>query len=84
MHWTELVGWAGVTAGIFVSIPQIVQIYRTRSSRDVAVWTYRLLAFVCACYLVRAIAIREAIFIVSNAFNTIIAAWVLVLKRRFD
>ena len=76
-------GWAGVSAGVFVSIPQIIRIYQMHSSRDVAVWTYRLLVFVCACYLVRAIAIREPIFIVSNALNVVIAAWVLVLKRRF-
>ncbi len=84
MHWSELIGWAGVTAGICVSLPQIIRIYRTRSSKDVAIWTYRLLVFVCLCYLVRAIAIREAVFIVSNALNTVIAVWVLLLKRRFD
>ena len=83
MHYTELIGWAGVTAGAFVSIPQIIRIYQRRSSRDVAVWTYRLLVFVCACYLVRAVAIQEPIFIVSNAINVVIAAWVLMLKRRF-
>ena len=83
MDWTELVGWAGVTAGAFVSIPQIIRIYQTHSSRDVAVWSYRLLVFVCAAYLVRAIAIQEPIFIVSNALNVVIAAWVLLLKRRF-
>jgi len=83
MHWTELVGWLGVSAGICVSIPQIVRIYQTGSSRDVAVWSYRLLVFVCLAYLVRAIAIQEAIFIVSNAINVFIASWVLVLKRRY-
>jgi len=84
IDWTQAIGWAGVTVGVCVSLPQIARIYRTHSSKDVAIWTYRLLLITVLCYLVWAIAIGEPIFIVSNAANTVIAGWVLVLKRRYD
>ena len=80
MDWTVLIGWVGVAFGISVNIPQALRIQRTKSAKDVSVWTYRIL-FVCVvCYLVRAIAIGEPIFIVSNAVAIVVCAWVLWLK----
>lgn len=77
IDWTQLIGWIGVLFGVSISIPQVIQIYRTHSSKDVSAWTYRLLVATTLCYLVRAIAIREPIFIVSNTLSFLIACWFL-------
>jgi len=83
MHWTEVVGWVGVTMGVCVNLPQAYRIWQTKSSRDVAVWTYRLLLLVVICYLIRAIAIREWVFIISNSVAIFVTILVLLLKRRY-
>ncbi len=83
MTASAIIGWIGVALGVCVSVPQLCQILRTRRAGDVSVWTYRLLLAVCLCYLVRAVAIGELIFVVSNAVNIGISAWVLWLKWRY-
>jgi len=83
MHWTAFVGWIGVVIGICVNLPQAYRIWKTKSSKDVAVWTYRLLLFTVVCYLIRAIAIGEWIFIVSNSIAIFVTTAVLLLKRRY-
>ncbi len=83
MNWTELIGWLGVCIGICVNLPQAYRIWRTKSSRDVAAWTYRLLLLAVICYLIRAIAIREWVFIVSNFIAIWVCIAVLILKRRY-
>jgi len=64
-------------------VPQAYRIWRTKSSKDVAVWTYRLLLVAVLCYLVRAIAIREWVFIVSNSVVSVVTVAVLLLKRKY-
>ena len=83
MHWTELVGWLGVACAVWVNVPQAYRIWKTRSSKDVSVWTYRLLLVVVICYLIRAIDIREWVFIVSNFIAIFVTSAVLLLKRRY-
>ncbi len=83
MHWTELVGWLGVMFSICVNLPQAYRIWSTRSSRDVSVWTFRLLLVTVVCYLIRAISIGEWIFIVSNTCAIVVTIAVLLLKRKY-
>jgi len=83
MQWTEWVGWLGVSIGVWVNVPQAYRIWRTKSSGDVAVWTYRLLLLAVICYLIRAIAIGEWVFIVSNSIAIVVTSAVLILKRRY-
>lgn len=80
---TEAIGWLGVAFGISVSIPQLVKSVRARSTRGLSKHTYQLLFGAIACYLVRAIAVKEPVFIVSNAFGLVITAAVLYLFRKY-
>jgi len=80
----ELVGWLGVAIGVCVNLPQAWRIYRTKSCRDVSVWTYRLLLACVVCYLLHALHIRAWVFVVSNSFAVCVAATVLYLHWRYD
>lgn len=80
---TEIIGWIGVIIGIIVSLPQLIKSYREKSTQGVSKRTYQLLFLTMSCYLTRAIAIREMIFIVSNAINLIITALVLYLFKKY-
>lgn len=83
MAWTTAVGWTGFAIGCLVNIPQIVVICRRRSGADVSALTYAMLVAMCTCYLVRAIAIREALFITSHSFGILTCGTVLALKHYY-
>jgi len=80
---TEIIGWIGVAIGIMVSFPQLIKSYRDKSTQGVSRGTYRLLFLTMLCYLIRAIAIKEVIFIVSNAVNLVITGMVLYLFEKY-
>jgi uncharacterized protein with PQ loop repeat len=83
MAISEIIGWVGVTLSIFVSVPQFMQSFKKKSTEGLSKQTYQLLFLTVLCYLIRAIAIKEPIFIVSNAMNLIITAMVLYLFRLY-
>jgi uncharacterized protein with PQ loop repeat len=80
---TETIGWLGVAFGVSVSIPQLVKSFRTRSTRGLSKHTYQLLLVAISCYLIRAIAVRDPVFIVSNSAGLVITAAILYLFRRY-
>ncbi len=78
---SEIIGWLGVAFGISVSIPQLIKSVKARSTRGLSRHTYQLLFGAISCYLVRAIAVKEAVFIVSNSIGLLITAAVLMLFK---
>lgn len=80
---TEIIGWLGVVFGISVSIPQLIKSVRARSTHGLSKHTYQLLFGAIACYLIRAIAVKDPVFIVSNSFGIVITASILYLFRKY-
>lgn len=81
--FSEIIGWIGVVLGIFVSVPQLIKSIREKSTKGVSKQVYQLLFLTMLCYLIRAIAIHEPIFIVSNSINLIITGILLYLFKIF-
>lgn len=80
---SEIIGWIGVMLGVFVSVPQVIKSIKEKSTKGVSKQVYQLLSLTVLCYLIRAIAIREPIFIVSNSINLIITSVMLYLFRKY-
>ena len=80
---SEIIGWVGVVLSILISVPQFIKSVKEKSTKGLSKQTYQLLFLTVLCYLVRAIAIKEPIFIASNAINLIITGAVLYLFRRY-
>ena len=80
---TEIIGWLGVAFGVSVSIPQLIKSVRARSTHGLSKHTYQLLFGAIACYLIRAIAVKDPVFIVSNSFGIVITASILYLFRKY-
>ncbi len=80
---TEIIGWLGVGLGASVSVPQLIKSIRARSTKGLSKHTYQLLLGAIACYLVRAIAMNDAIFIVSNLLGLVITAAILHLFKKY-
>lgn len=83
INLSKLIGWFGFSFGIFVSVPQVIKSMHTKSTQGVSKLTYILLLLACVCYTIRAIAIKETIFIMSNAFQIIVAGTMLYLMKRY-
>jgi uncharacterized protein with PQ loop repeat len=83
INLSKCIGWIGISLGIFISVPQVIKSIRTKSTQGVSKLTYILLLLACVCYTVRAMAIKEIIFIVSNAFQIIVAGTMLYLMRKY-
>jgi len=78
---SEIIGWIGVVLGIVVAVPQLVKSIKEKSTKGVSKVAYQLLFLCMLCYLVRAIAIKELIFIVSNIINLAVVGAMLYLFR---
>ncbi len=82
MTLPSIIGWLGVAVGVWVNVPQAWRIYKTRSCKDVSVWTYRLLLVCVICYFIKAVSIGEPVFIVSNGIGIVVTSSVLYLHWR--
>lgn len=80
---TEIIGWIGVVLGVLISVPQLTKSLKEKSTKGLSKQTYQLLFLAILCYLIRSIAIKEPIFIVSNSINLFVTAMVLYLFKRY-
>ena len=80
---TEMIGWIGMVLSIATSVPQIVKSARERSTKGLSLVTYQVLFAAMACYLVRAVAIKEPVFIISGVVNLIVTSGMLYLFQRY-
>lgn len=78
---SEIMGWLGVILGVLVAAPQLIKSIKEKSTKGVSKGTYQLLFLCMLCYLIRAIAINEPIFIVSNAINLVVIGAMLYLFK---
>lgn len=65
----EYIGWLGVLLGLMVAPPQLYKIWKSKEVKGISIWTYGLLLATMLCYLIHAINIKDAVFIVANSFN---------------
>jgi len=78
---TEIIGWIGVVLGVAVAVPQLIKSIKAKSTKGVSKGAYQLLFLCMICYLIRAIAIKEPIFIVSNIINLVVVGAMLYLFK---
>jgi len=81
--FTELIGWVGVGIGIFVAIPQFTKSLKNKSTSGLSKRSYKLLCLTIICYLIKAIAVKEPVFIISNSFGLIITTAMLCLFKKY-
>jgi MtN3 and saliva related transmembrane protein len=82
----DLIGWLGVCIGVVVPLPQLYNIFRHNKINGVSMGTYSLLVMAMACYLVHAINIGDAVFVVAQSINILTNGLVLfmLIKNRND
>lgn len=81
-----IVDWLGGIAATLTTIafvPQVAQIWRTRSARDVSLPMYLLFTLGIALWLAYGLMLGAWPLIVANAITLVLAACVLVMKLRW-
>lgn len=80
----EFFGWMGVILSASSTYPQLYKTFKNKKVGDISVHAYTMIFIAVLCYLVKAISIRSAVFIVSNTLNTIGLGTMLFLIRRYS
>src|SRR5262249_25682854 len=80
MSWTVLLGLVAATCGTVAFIPQVVQAWRTRSTKDVSLGMFLLLVTGLCLWLVYGFLTGDLPIIGANASTLVLAGTILVLK----
>ena len=84
MDWIEGIGFAAATLTSIAFVPQALQVWRSRSARDISLPMYLLFATGIALWLTYGLLIGSAPIIFANGFTLTMAVAILVMKVRFD
>ncbi len=68
MDLSQTIGWIGFSSGLFIGIPQILRTIKLKSTNDLSVMTFLLIQITSTCFLIRAFAIKELVFIAFYIF----------------
>ena len=84
MDWIEGIGFAAATLTSIAFVPQAVQVWKSRSARDISLPMYLLFATGIALWLTYGLLIQSAPIIFANGFTLTMALAILTMKVRFD
>ncbi len=76
----------GLTAGALTTvslIPQLIRSWKTKSTKDVSLWMFLILAAGVFLWLAYGLMIGDLPLIAANAVSLIIAAAIIILKLRY-
>lgn len=82
--WME---WVGLVAGLLTTLaylPQVLQVWRTRSARDVSLGMFTLMVMGIGLWLVYGLLIGSLALILANGVTLLLAGLILIGKLRFD
>ena len=77
-----MIGWMGVAFGLLVAPPQLYKILKSGGVKDISIWTYTFLVIAMVCYLIHAIIIKDAVFIVAQSVGLVVNSIILYLLIR--
>jgi MtN3 and saliva related transmembrane protein len=67
----EYVGMAAATLTMFSFVPQVIQIYKTKSARDVSLLTLVQLALGVALWIIYGVHLGNRVIIIANAVTLV-------------
>lgn len=83
MDFPSLLGFAAGTLTTAAFVPQVVKVWRTKSTRDISFWMWLTLCVGIALWIVYGVLVRSAPVIAANAISLALAAAVLACKIRY-
>jgi MtN3 and saliva related transmembrane protein len=82
--FANLIGFLAATLTTIAFIPQVIKVWRTRSTRDVSIGMYTLFTAGVALWFCYGLMIGSWPVMAANAITLILAGLVLIMKIRID
>lgn len=80
MDFTQIVGFTAAGAITLANFPQAVKIIRTKSTKGISSWSYGILFFGNACWLVYGIMRTDYPIIVSSAISSALCGTIWAMR----
>lgn len=84
MESIDILGLVAGTCTTIAFIPQVRQVWRTRSARDISVGMYSIFIVGVALWLVYGLVVHAMPVVLSNCITLGLAGAVLAMKLRFE
>ena len=84
MNPTDLTGTIAATLTTVSFIPQVLQVWRTRHTKDISLGMYAIFTSGVVMWLLYGIALGSWPIIIANSITACLAGTVLLMKIRYD
>jgi MtN3 and saliva related transmembrane protein len=84
MTFTQIVGFVATILSIATYMPQVFQLYRTKSARDISMPMLLLLCFGVAIWLSFGIWIKDTPLILTNGLILSMSLLMVIMKIKYD
>ena len=79
----DVIGAIGATLTTIAFVPQVIQIWRSKSARDISLPMYSSFTLGVVCWLTYGVLISSTLIIVTNIVTLILATAVILMKLRW-
>ncbi|MRI01876.1 hypothetical protein GH721_15140 [Kriegella sp. EG-1] len=83
MNTIEILGLVAAIVTTSCFIPQVYKISKEKSTKDISLVMYLIMALGLSLWLVYGIAIKSAPVILANGVTLILVVWILILKLKY-
>ncbi|MEW5794957.1 MAG: SemiSWEET transporter [Candidatus Zixiibacteriota bacterium] len=83
MNTATLIGLIAGTCTTTAFVPQLLKIWKSKSTRDISLWMYVVICTGIALWLIYGIIIDSLPVILANVVTLVIASAILILKIRY-
>lgn len=83
MNWITFVGMVAGICTTLAFVPQVLQVYKSRSAKDISLGMYAIFLSGVVLWLIYGVMINAMPIILANAVTLILAGAVLLAKLRF-
>ncbi len=83
MNTTELFGYLAATLTTISFIPQVVQVWRTKHTKDISLGMYSVFTAGIIVWLIYGLLLSSAPIIIANSITIVLAGSVLIMKLKY-
>ena len=84
MDSVSILGFVAGTVTTIAFVPQVVKVWRTRSTADISLWTFLALCIGIVLWLGYGFLIDDLPLLVANGITLVLAGNILVFKFRYS
>ncbi len=84
MSYIEIIGAIGATLTTSSLLPQTIKLYKTKSAKDLSLWTYVVLAVGTLLWVIYGVLLKQPPIYIANIICFLLASIILFLKFKHD